>query len=37
MAEICRRLNTEHGQESPQEVYDQMLLGDNQGENSASI
>lgn len=25
IAEICRRLNTEHGQESPQEVYDQML------------
>ena len=25
MAEICRRLDTEHGQESPQEVYDTML------------
>jgi thiosulfate reductase/polysulfide reductase chain A len=25
MAEICRRLGTEHGRESPQEVYDQML------------
>jgi thiosulfate reductase/polysulfide reductase chain A len=25
MAEICRRLGTEHGQESPQEVYDTML------------
>ena len=25
MVEICRRLDTEHGQESPQEVYDSML------------
>ena len=25
MVEICRRLGTEHGQESPQEIYDSML------------